>query len=158
MSPSHRQAMNPLKCALILMQFKLSISRVVTNISPVWLWEWLWTKAGLDYTHIQWACTCVHRVAILGSCVILLLVKFCNCCSMVYGLICNVKERQELMSFLFGEGRKKSMHCFTMHFMSDVILYPPIVIENYPSMSCSSDDLALLLATTFRPLKSVVWE
>ena len=50
-NPSHRQAVNfSVKCAFILVQSKLSISRVVTNMSLTWLWEWLWMKAGLDWS------------------------------------------------------------------------------------------------------------
>ena len=47
----------------------------LTNMILAWLWEWLWTKANLDWSETQWClepylqsvCRCVHRVAILGS-------------------------------------------------------------------------------------------
>ena len=46
----------------------------LTN-SLAWLWEWLWTKANLDWSETQWCLEpylqsvgrCVHRVAILES-------------------------------------------------------------------------------------------
>ena len=41
MNPSHRRAENFGKCAFILVWSKLSIPRVVTNMSLDWLWEWL---------------------------------------------------------------------------------------------------------------------
>ena len=75
MSPSGRQAVNFFKCACILVQSKLSIPRVVTNMRLAWYWEWLSTKAGTDWfeihwwlgCYLQWVCRCVHWVAIWGS-------------------------------------------------------------------------------------------
>ena len=92
-NPTHRQAVNFLKNALILVTLlpllcfqsstkllvllvtKLPISKVVTNRSPGWLWKWLWTKAGLDWSETQWwlepnlqlVCRYVHWVEILVS-------------------------------------------------------------------------------------------
>ena len=54
MSPSSKQAVNFLKCALILVQSKLSISGAVTNVSIAWLWEWLWTNPGLNWSETCW--------------------------------------------------------------------------------------------------------
>ena len=65
------------------------------------------------------------------------------------GLYVKPMERQELLSFLFGRGRKSYVF---YECIWEVIFYLRILlmvsgIENYPSacMSCCSDDLALLL-------------
>ena len=66
------------------------------------------------------------------------------------GLYVKPMEGQELLSFLFGRGRKSYALFYKCIFRRDFYL-PRIAIvlgiENYPSafMSCCSDDLALLL-------------
>ena len=59
-------------------------------------------------------------------------------------------EGQELLSFLFGGGRKKLRVVLICIFGRDFLSPRTAIvsgIENYPSacMSCCSDDLALLL-------------
>ena len=66
------------------------------------------------------------------------------------GLYVKPMEGQELLSFLFGGGRKSYVFykCILRHdFLSPDIANGLGYIENYPSawMSCCSDDLALLL-------------
>ena len=69
---------------------------------------------------------------------------------MVLGPYAKSMEGQELLSFLFGGGRKKLRVVLICIFGRDFLsLRIAIVsgIENYPSacMFCCSDDLALLL-------------
>ena len=59
-------------------------------------------------------------------------------------------EGQELLSFLFGGGRKKLSVVLVCIFGRDFLSPRTAIVsglENYPSacMSCCSDDLALLL-------------
>jgi len=48
-------------------QSKLSISKLVTNMSPAWLWEWLWTIAGIHWYWFEtnvWPRRYIHWVAV----------------------------------------------------------------------------------------------
>ena len=67
----------------MLVQSKLSILRAVDKHEPSLAWEWLWTKAILDWSQTQWylepylqsVCRFVHLVAILGHEYIIELLK-----------------------------------------------------------------------------------
>ena len=70
-----------------------------------------------------------------------------NCCSMVYGLVGNSMEGQELLSFLKeAENLHIVLHVFGRDFLSPRTTIVS-VIKNYPStsMSCCSNGLAQLL-------------
>ena len=67
------------------------------------------------------------------------------------GLYAKPMEGQELLSFVFGRGRKKLFVVLQCIFGRDFLSPRTTIvsgIENYPSacMSCCSDDLALLLS------------
>ena len=77
------------------------------------------------------------------------LAKFGNCCSMVW-VHRQGQWKGKNFSLSFRGGSKKVACCFTVYFWTDFLSpHTTIVsgVENYPSpsMSCCSDDLALLL-------------
>ena len=54
MRPSHRQAMNFWNVHWFWWSPSCPFSSALTNLSLVWLWEWLWTIADLDLSETHW--------------------------------------------------------------------------------------------------------